>query len=484
MVICKLRASTVLSKCRTVRFFSLSCGLSRDKSVIYNSSKRPDIVFSEEFRQKIRNGYKHPRNSPIFEPSQEMTQNILKVFDKPLATQKDQIPRFVAAGDKLEKFIKHRHVPLEKSEVSARKKNIEEMIKQEFNIDHIDRENEPDKVVMKKLKSLENAKMCKWTPIEFDEIGSLTYLLSRTAVEFAALKYVFEQISGKDPSFQPKTLFDFGSGVASGLWAVKDTFGHVSEAYLVDPSKHMNDLARMILGGGDAFHVPSGISFRLHTPSSSSLQYDLVLCSYTMLELPSAVERLSCLHTLWEKVEYGGYLVLVETGTNAGFHVIAEARDYLNQLSRLPDGDAGPPVGHAVAPCPHDDACPRHSEDTVPCNFPIRYRNFALPGISTEKIKTENISYVAFKKDVREVSSQPRLVETPVRAGSCIYCRLCTGAGTLQEVLVRKKDDAELYQLAKRLKCGDELPVRLKEWVDKPKIGTPWMKKMHSSQKP
>ena len=51
-----------------------------------------------------------------------------------------------------------------------------------------------------------------------------------------------------------------------------------------------------------------------------------------MLELPSAVERLSCLHTLWEKVEYGGYLVLVETGTNAGFHVIAEARDYLNQV--------------------------------------------------------------------------------------------------------------------------------------------------------
>ena len=51
-----------------------------------------------------------------------------------------------------------------------------------------------------------------------------------------------------------------------------------------------------------------------------------------MLELPSAVERLSCLHTLWEKVEYDGYLVMVETGTNAGFHVIAEARDYLNQV--------------------------------------------------------------------------------------------------------------------------------------------------------
>lgn len=49
--------------------------------------------------------------------------------------------------------------------------------------------------------------------------------------------------------------------------------------------------------------------------------------------------------------------------------------------------------------------------------------------------------------------------------------------GTLQEILVRKKDDDDLYQLRKRMKWGDELSVNLKEWVDKPKIGTPWMKK-------
>ena len=36
---------------------------------------------------------------------------------------------------------------------------------------------------------------------------------------------------------------------------------------------------------------------------------------------------------------------------------------------------------------------------------------------------------------------QQRLVETPVKTKSCIYCRLCTSTGTLQEVLARKKDD-------------------------------------------
>jgi len=479
-----MRIFRLWSNLGNVRLFSLSCSLHRNKCDIYNASRRPTPVFNEEFRQKIKDGYKHPRNIPTISPSADMTKNILKVFDKTLANQKEQIPRFVVAGEKLEKFIKHRHVPLEKSEISARKKKIEERIKDEFKIEDIDIDNDNDEksniAVKKRLKALESGSKCKWSPIEFDDIGSLTYLLTRTAAEFAALKYVFHQVGLKDPNFKPRTLFDYGSGVASGLWAVRDTFGNVTEAFLVDPSKHMNDLARMILGGGDAFHIPSGISFRLHTPSSSSLQYDLVLCSNTMLELASAEERLSCLHTLWEKVEYGGYLLLVETGTNAGFHVVAEARDYLNQVSRLSDEDPNLSAGHTVAPCPHDSDCPRHTTDTIPCNFPIRYRNFPLPGLDSEIIKTENISYLAFKKDHREDSSQPRLVENPVKAGSCLYCRLCTNQGTLQEVLVRKKGDADLYQLTKRMRSGDVLPVRLDDWVEKPKIGTPWMKRIKS----
>lgn len=101
------------------------------------------------------------------------------------------------------------------------------------------------------------------------------------------------------------------------------------------------------------------------------------------MELPSVQDRLSTLHSLWERVEAGGYLVLADTGTNAGFHVIAEARDYLTQISRLAseqegdekeeeEGVASLTGGHCVSPCPHDSPCPRHSLDSVPCNFPVR----------------------------------------------------------------------------------------------------------------
>ena len=75
----------------------------------------------------------------------------------------------------------------------------------------------------------------------------------------------------------------------------------------------------------------------------------------------------------------GGYLVLAESGTNAGFHVIAEARDYLVQISQLAEAEAGEAEagaaggeGHSVAPCSHEAACPRHAHDTIPCNFPVK----------------------------------------------------------------------------------------------------------------
>ena len=96
--------------------------------------------------------------------------------------------------------------------------------------------------------------------------------MSRTAGELASLNYAFTQIKEKDPSFQPRTLFDFGSGVASGLWAFQDTFGRVNEAFLVDNSTEMNDLARAILADGkDGQEIPAGISFRIQIPVSKLL---------------------------------------------------------------------------------------------------------------------------------------------------------------------------------------------------------------------
>ena len=74
----------------------------------------------------------------------------------------------------------------------------------------------------------------------------MTYLMSRSALEYATLVNIFSIIKDQDHSFQPRTLFDFGSGLCTGLWAAREVFGQFSEAFMVDKSIHMNDLARYL----------------------------------------------------------------------------------------------------------------------------------------------------------------------------------------------------------------------------------------------
>lgn len=61
------------------------------------------------------------------------------------------------------------------------------------------------------------------------------------------------------------------------------------------------------------------------------------------MELPDLKTRIETLLKLWDKCD--GYLVLIERGTNAGFSLINEARDFLiNHLGEMKTGYVYAPV--------------------------------------------------------------------------------------------------------------------------------------------
>ena len=66
----------------SVRIFSTSNRNHRNKSVIYKCDDRPEPVLEEKFREKLSNGYKHPRSLPIVVPSQDFTKSVLNTLDK------------------------------------------------------------------------------------------------------------------------------------------------------------------------------------------------------------------------------------------------------------------------------------------------------------------------------------------------------------------------------------------------------------------
>mmetsp|Transcript_18511 Transcript_18511/g.38491 ORF Transcript_18511/g.38491 Transcript_18511/m.38491 type:complete len:1064 (+) Transcript_18511:146-3337(+) len=123
-----------------------------------------------------------------------------------------------------------------------------------------------------------------------------------------------------------------------------------------------------------------------HTQKGS---FDLILCTYTLTELPSVASGLTAATLLWEKLAAGGVIVFVEPGNPDGFSMLRSVRSMLleccppkeirkprtddNVLERN-HGDIEPKEWHeechVIAPCTHNGTCPmsRHQKNHVKKN--------------------------------------------------------------------------------------------------------------------
>lgn len=186
-----------------------------------------------------------------------------------------------------------------------------------------------NKVIEAQARKRAKQQIYAWKPISYDEFKSLQYLLGRSAAEYATLVRVFDEIKRRDEQFKPRSFIDFGSGVGTGTWAVSTLWKeHIFEYVSIDASADMNDLAELILRGGEINKAMSlkNVFYRQFLPASHN-KYDIVLSAFSLFELPSKKNRLDVLENLWNKCD--GYLVLVEQGSFAGFSLIEEAREFM-----------------------------------------------------------------------------------------------------------------------------------------------------------
>lgn len=62
---------------------------------------------------------------------------------------------------------------------------------------------------------------------------------------------MYFQIKKDIPEFKPKTLFDFGSGVGTTIWAAEEVWPKgFDEYFCVDISNDMNEISKLVLKGG------------------------------------------------------------------------------------------------------------------------------------------------------------------------------------------------------------------------------------------
>lgn len=216
----------------------------------------------------------------------------------------------------------------------------------------------------------------------------------------------------------------------------------------------MHDLARLILcHGKDNLEMPiKGYFQRQFLPASTDLKYNIVLSAFSLFELPNMKSRLETIQKLWNKTEE--FLIIIENGTNCGFQIVNEAREF---VLNLPEGKSN---GYAFSPCPNDNVCPRYLEHKTPCNFLMKYET--LPYI-TKEVYADTFSYIILKKGKRPVDDPqwPRIVRAPIVRSGHTICRLCTKHGELKEVIFSKgKYDQTTYRCARSSNWGDSLPVK------------------------
>ncbi|XP_037313415.2 methyltransferase-like protein 17, mitochondrial [Pungitius pungitius] len=302
-----------------------------------------------------------------------------------------------------------------------------------------------------------------WTPMKYDEELAVVYMAARLAGGYAAVRRAMNEIKKRDPSFAPKSLLDFGSGLGTVVWASHSCWGDtMREMVCVDSSGPMNVLAERLLKGDEERAEPhiKQVYFRQFLPVSPKVQFDLVAAAFTLSELLNAKDREEAVLTLWRKT--GSYLVLVENGTKEGHEMLMEARDTVLKKWEQTVHDSRP--ASVFAPCPHDLSCPKLAlEPTTPCNFQQMFHPLPLPG--HKERQTEKFSYLILTRaEAPPVEADgvdwARLIAPVQRRTRHVHCRACCSDGQLQHLVVTaRKHSRDVYRCARSSDWGDQLPT-------------------------
>lgn len=450
------------------------------------------LVLDPSCEEKLNNGQKHKRHDGILTPKRVVLPGTLKDATFHLI-EKYPVSDLKKKSADLVKYLWSRHVPVESDVIVQKAKELELQILSEEGARLAELSLEEREKLENKVKSKVVSKLRKqiyhWEPIKYDAFRSFLYLFGRLSFDYRAAYQVFYEISQRVVDFAPKTVFHFGSGLGTTIWACDSIWPkNISEHFCCDVSDDMNTLARLLLQGGreeEEMCIP-GVSFRQFFPPSPKIKYDIVVSAFSLNELPSREERLKVIEALWKKTEK--FLVVIENGTNAGFSLVDDTRDFILKLNQTAlvedgfhedgfqedgfqeDGITCQASGHVFSPCPHDKACPRKSrEDGTPCNFEVSYEKLSQSNDQKEMEK-ERISYVVLRRGSREdikTGSWPRVVRPVSTPSRCVHLRTCTSSGQLEySVITAAKHGRGLYWCARACQWGDLLPSKAPDTVD------------------
>ncbi|KAL6425596.1 hypothetical protein ACFW04_009619 [Cataglyphis niger] len=445
----------IVSKMQCTRIVSSRCFSAKSKAVLDDATST--LFSNNEIKYRHHPGIIKPRTSmfPIW---------ALKEIQTILKEKSINLKEINESAKKLCQYLTQRYPPLEQSELLTKLQKVEK---------HLNANNHDEKISVENIDFNKNVRarnilkehVYNWQPINFDKLTCLTYLVAKSVQNHAVSHKILNEIKTRDKDFRPETFFDFGSGIGTNTWAASEIWSDsLKEYFCVETSESMIELSERLAKA--AKPKIKEIFYRQFFPASMNPTYDIVMSAYSLFELPSQQFRLETILKLWKKTEK--YLIIVEEGTNAGFTLVNEARDFILRYANSKYRKESQFV-HVFSPCPHDLKCPRRAIDNTPCNFSILYH--PLQFLGGKEHKSQLYSYVVLKKDKRPENDEqwPRIVRPVLKRSNHVICRMCLANGELkEEIFTKYKYGRHIYRCARSSQWGDRLPLHYEQEQENP----------------
>lgn len=312
--------------------------------------------------------------------------------------------------------------------------------------------------------------------IPFFTEAAIAFVGHTLPARVAVYSRIFSEIQKRTPLFKPSRYLEFGAKGAPAIVAAESLWGAAVEeevsvsAVAVESSKKMIEIGQFLLADS-----PWNISWREQYNCAIENQlthntYDVVALTYALGDLPTFASRSSLVQGLWNQLNYGGFLIIVEPGTPTGFRWIHDIRE-------LFIGKLGESKFHFFSPCPHEKACPLGASSRDWCRSGQKY--YKLPkyiyatGTRQREYAETQFSYVVIRKgpgprflykteeDADKLEDKSyfwsRIVARPKHRPKECSLQVCTHAGHCERLVTRSAHPKELGHKSARHACSGDL---------------------------
>lgn len=284
-----------------------------------------------------------------------------------------------------------------------------------------------------------------------DYSDALGYLALRTPSTYAQIYGALTAVKEVNPSWNPKTVLDIGSGPGTASWAATEIFSSIKEITNVEQDKNFISIGKNILHPEPLLTVEwhsTNLTFSLpHTTK----KFDLVILANVLNEMDNATRQ--------KTVEFAykhcqGTVVIIEPGTPFGNESISQA---VTELEKYNPKIIAPFVENTFYSAEEII----FSQRVIRPEFQKRIRQLQRKMDLKDKTKIlppsdwedATYCYIAFSKSKPEIQPQARLIKQPQLFKPFIELYLLTKDGIKKERILKK--NKTLFKQCKKLRVGD-----------------------------